>query len=1445
MASVTPAELELLAETYDSRLFGFLRLEGEEGEQNKALLTKGVNHCEEEIKTKGKAVDPKTYCQLGHLHLLLAEYTKALSAYQQFFSAEEDYWKDATFLYGLGMVYFHFDAYQWAIRAFQQVLYTDPGFSRANEVQLRLGHMFKVNSDYDSSLKHYQLALIDSSACSLSKAEIKFHIAHLSEIQGNIKSAVSAYEAILTTSPLPDLVKANSLRQLGWLHHSSELLNKDGDEANAIKYLLKSLEIDPNSGQAWYFLGRCYSSISKVHDAFVSYRHSIDKSEANADTWCSIGVLYQQQNQPMDALQAYICAVQLDKTHVAAWTDLGILYEACSQPKDALTCYLNASKSSKNSVTTALSSRIKLLQVQTNSLPSSRMQNKSKTLPSIEEAWSLPIPAELTSRQSNMNTIQQARLIHPSHAVSKPTPPPPYPGGVLPNQISLSSGTANCLPQPVMSTQTSAPKRRKSTGSKKKYSAFPIISSSFQSSTSVAELLSMQQQQQQQHQQQQLLKQQQPPQQQIVMTPQQIQLLQRLQENRASLTPEQSLVMEQLQQAYWVMQQQQQMLKQVSGQPQLGNAVQANDAGSSHLLQNMAGFASALGSDAQNNVGLTSRGVPVSSVGSLVVNSAMQQQATVSSAAGVVNSNGPAFGLVQGSNSQNRVASPFNLAKLYDLPQKVASPVNNVSMATVQGYSGVPSPLQTLKGQQTPSSNASASPRQPLHSPLDFPAAPNVIAPHNPGMNQKLAEFKSRTGGGEHKSLMSPQEIADTMLAQLSQTDTASSKGASPPFGGTPSNSNAASLVGSPRPSSANNSVYSTIAGATPAASRGGVQTSAGTVDDVLSPASSTFQSVDSMNTSKTSVNEIRTARLDGSPIAAHGSPSGETGECKPNIVRTGGGQVNSAITTNMTMENHHVNGIDQVLSINTSSGKQSPATPSPTGISIYSSSAKVLEACRKLGKNGLRHSSILLEKMPPPTPPTPPFPPLPKHQLNPPTPSVHVETKADAYSPALAEYCISPNQPITVIRGLASALKLDLGLFSTKTLVETQSEHPVEIRTQRQQPPDENWDALGQVKVWKCDSSRSFTTIAKYAQYQASSFQESLREETEKNSKYNSDGDLSSPSAKKKKRFGEREFKMLKFGTNVDLSDEKKWKKQLSELTKLPSFVRVVSAGNMLSHVGHTILGMNTVQLYMKVPGSRTPGHQENNQFCSANINIGPGDCEWFAVPNSHWGVIYNLCARSNINYLKGSWWPVLEDLYEENVPVYRFIQRPGDLVWVNAGAVHWVQAVGWCNNIAWNIGPLCPNQYKLAVERYEWNKLQTYKSIVPMIHLSWSIARNIKVTNPKLFEMMKYTLIRTLKQTQLTHDMLKEVGVEVHWHGRSKSEVAHYCVNCEVEVFNILYTTEKDKKYEVHCQDCARKASGNFDGFVVLEQYKLEELMKIYDDFTYMAQESETKNT
>ncbi|XP_020936639.1 lysine-specific demethylase 6A-like isoform X2 [Sus scrofa] len=409
--SLTTEEKEALS-GMDSRLFGFVSLH-EDGARTKTLLGKAVRCYESLIlKAEGK-VESEFFCQLGHFNLLLEDYPKALSAYQRYYSLQSDYWQNATFLYGLGLVYFYYNAFHWAIKAFREVLYVDPSFCRAKEIHLRLGLMFKVNTDYVSSLKHFQLALIDSNPCTLSSVEIQFHIAHLYETQRNYHSAKEAYEQLLQTENLPAQVKATVLQQLGWMHHNVDLLgDKATKESYAIQYLQRSLEADPNSGQSWYFLGRCYSSIGKVQDAFISYRQSIDKSEASADTWCSIGVLYQQQNQPMDALQAYICAVQLDHGHAAAWMDLGTLYESCNQPQDAIKCYLNATRSKSCSNTSVLTGRIKFLQAQLCNLPQGSLQNKTKLLPSIEEAWSLPIPAELTSRQGAMNTAQQAYKAH-------------------------------------------------------------------------------------------------------------------------------------------------------------------------------------------------------------------------------------------------------------------------------------------------------------------------------------------------------------------------------------------------------------------------------------------------------------------------------------------------------------------------------------------------------------------------------------------------------------------------------------------------------------------------------------------------------------------------------------------------------------------------------------------------------------------------------------------------------------------------------------------------------------------------------------------------------------------------------------------------------------------------------------------------------------------------
>ncbi|XP_069801595.1 lysine-specific demethylase 6A isoform X9 [Dendropsophus ebraccatus] len=1315
--NLTADEREALA-GLDSRLYGFLRLH-EDGARTKALLCKAVRCYEALIlKSEGK-VESDFFCQLGHFNLLLEDYPKALSAYQRYYSLQSDYWKNAAFLYGLGLVYFHYNAFHWAIRAFQEVLYVDPGFCRAKEIHLRLGLMFKVNTDYESSLKHFQLALIDCNPCTLSKAEIQFHIAHLYETQRKYHSAKEAYEQLLQTENLPIQVKATVLQQLGWMHHTVDQLGDKATKASyAIQYLQRSLEADPNSGQSWYFLGRCYSSIGKVQDAFISYRQSIDKSEASADTWCSIGVLYQQQNQPMDALQAYICAVQLDHGHAAAWMDLGTLYESCNQPQDAIKCYLNATRSKNCSNTSALAARIKYLQAQLCNLPQGSLQSKTKLLPSIEEAWSLPIPAELTSRQGAMNSAQQnsSETWSGGHVASHTPAQQLHSWSLPPQKLQMrQTGVAQVRPTGIANGPTAD-------------SSLPTNSVSGQ--------------------------------------PHQVALTRALNVTQPGIRPACPV-------------------QPVANGPFPAGPVSCNTTGTMGSTDTMLGNNHITGSGSNGNVPYPQR---------------------------------------------NALALPHNRT---NLTSSAEEPWKNQLSNSTQGlHKGQNSHLAGPNGERPLSSTGPSQQLQAagtgIQNQVGHPTMPSNSVTQGAALNH-LSSHTATSGGQQGITLT--KESKPSGNGSVPETSRLSE--------GTPNST--AGIEG------LLNHVHQVTADTVPSPSHGDSK-SPGLLSSDNPQLSALLMgkannNVDTGTCDK--VNNIHPAVHTKTENSVASSPSSAISTATPSPKSTEQTMTNSVISLNSPhsgLDTVNGEGMEDSQSPTKKdppliAHKPSPKTIPSMSVSIYPSSTEVLKACRNLGKNGLSNSSILLDKCPPPRPPPPPYPPLPTDKLNPPTPSIYLENKRDAFFPPLHQFCTNPNNPVTVIRGLAGALKLDLGLFSTKTLVEANTEHIVEVRTQLLQPSDENWDTTGTKKIWRCESSRSHTTIAKYAQYQAASFQESLREENEKKSHHKDHSDSESTSSDNCGRKRKGPFKTIKFGTNIDLSDEKKWKLQLHELTKLPAFARVVSAGNLLSHVGHTILGMNTVQLYMKVPGSRTPGHQENNNFCSVNINIGPGDCEWFVVPESYWCVMNDFCEKNNINFLLGSWWPNLEDLYEANVPVYRFIQRPGDLVWINAGTVHWVQAIGWCNNIAWNVGPLTAYQYKLAVERYEWNKLQCVKSIVPMVHLSWNMARNIKVSDPKLFEMIKYCLLRTLKQCQALREALIAAGKEIMWHGRSKEEPAHYCSLCEVEVFNLLFVTNESnsrKTYIVHCHDCARKTSSDLENFVVLEQYKMEELMQIYDLFT-----------
>ena len=147
-------------------------------------------------------------------------------------------------------------------------------------------------------------------------------------------------------------------------------------------------------------------------------------------------------------------------------------------------------------------------------------------------------------------------------------------------------------------------------------------------------------------------------------------------------------------------------------------------------------------------------------------------------------------------------------------------------------------------------------------------------------------------------------------------------------------------------------------------------------------------------------------------------------------------------------------------LDTQTDSQPRADSKPSLTyNITPNMTSSEIIQECERVGPGqGPISTSILANQEVTPRPRRRhELPKLSPEQLLPPTPSVHVKNKQEAFSPQLLEWCLQ--RPITVIRGIAQACDIDLSLYTTKTLAQTNPNHPVEIRTQLEQNSDENWD--------------------------------------------------------------------------------------------------------------------------------------------------------------------------------------------------------------------------------------------------------------------------------------------------------------------------------------------------------------------------------------------------
>lgn len=167
------------------------------------------------------------------------------------------------------------------------------------------------------------------------------------------------------------------------------------------------------------------------------------------------------------------------------------------------------------------------------------------------------------------------------------------------------------------------------------------------------------------------------------------------------------------------------------------------------------------------------------------------------------------------------------------------------------------------------------------------------------------------------------------------------------------------------------------------------------------------------------------------------------------------------------------------------------PPPPPEKPFDLGLNSLELKATIEKLGfdDKGRISTSLLLGDSATAVNPSGPTVPLTDSELLPLTPSVYVNDADEAFSPQLLDICLK--RPIVLVRNLANACNMDLSLYSTKRLVETHPNHAVEVRSQMEQTSDENWAPNMEKPVWYCTSSRSHTTIAKYAEYQAETIEE------------------------------------------------------------------------------------------------------------------------------------------------------------------------------------------------------------------------------------------------------------------------------------------------------------------------------------------------------------------
>lgn len=195
-------------------------------------------------------------------------------------SAEKDYEQ--------GVTEFRQGNYSSAAEKFAQVEAASPGTTSALLYEAKCLVHLESFASAENSLRTYIASHPDSS-------DAAYLLGFVLHRENRPEESLAAYtQAAAITRPTGDDLKIVGLDYV--------LLD---DYSDAIKWLEKAVEFDPQNKDAWYYLGRAYYGTARLPEARKSFQHvlSMDTHDARAEN--NLGLILETEGHAAEAAEAY------------------------------------------------------------------------------------------------------------------------------------------------------------------------------------------------------------------------------------------------------------------------------------------------------------------------------------------------------------------------------------------------------------------------------------------------------------------------------------------------------------------------------------------------------------------------------------------------------------------------------------------------------------------------------------------------------------------------------------------------------------------------------------------------------------------------------------------------------------------------------------------------------------------------------------------------------------------------------------------------------------------------------------------------------------------------------------------------------------------------------------------------------------------------------------